>query len=80
VGFVKDKIVPGRIFSGYFGFPYQFSFHLLFHTYPSSGVGIMGPLAAELPSGLGLIPHLAINNLEMLRIIGFFDFVHRPEF
>jgi hypothetical protein len=27
VGFVVDKVALGRVFSQYFGFPYQFSFH-----------------------------------------------------
>jgi hypothetical protein len=31
-----DKVALGRVFSEYFGFPCQFSFHLLFHTHQSS--------------------------------------------
>jgi hypothetical protein len=27
VGFVMDKVVPGQVFSEYFGFPCQSSFH-----------------------------------------------------
>jgi hypothetical protein len=33
VGFVVDKVDLGQIFSEYFGFPCQFSFHRLLHTY-----------------------------------------------
>jgi hypothetical protein len=33
VRFVLDEEKLGQDFSYYFGFPYQFSFHRLFHTY-----------------------------------------------
>jgi hypothetical protein len=33
VGFSLDKMALGRVFSEYFGFPCQFSFHGLFHIY-----------------------------------------------
>jgi hypothetical protein len=33
VGFVVDKMSVGEIFSKYFGFPRQFSFQQMFHTY-----------------------------------------------
>jgi hypothetical protein len=42
----------GQVFSEYFGFPCQFSFHQLLHTHPSSGAGIMGQLVADVPNGL----------------------------
>jgi hypothetical protein len=43
VGFVIDKVALGQVFSEYFGFPCQFSFHRLFHTHHlSSGAGTMG--------------------------------------
>jgi hypothetical protein len=32
VGFVKDKVALRQVFSEYFGFPYQFSFHQLLHS------------------------------------------------
>jgi hypothetical protein len=31
VGFVVDKVALGRVFSEYFGFPRQSSFHQIFH-------------------------------------------------
>jgi hypothetical protein len=31
MGFVVDKVALGQIFSEYFGFPCQFSFHELHH-------------------------------------------------
>jgi hypothetical protein len=42
--FVVDKVALGKVFFAYFGFPYQFSFHLLLHAHHhlSSGVGIIG--------------------------------------
>jgi hypothetical protein len=31
VGFVVDKVALGQVFSEYFGFPYQSSFHQILH-------------------------------------------------
>jgi hypothetical protein len=31
VGFVVDKVALGQVFSEYFGFPCQFSFHQILH-------------------------------------------------
>jgi hypothetical protein len=31
--FVVDKVVLGQVFSEYFSFPYQVSFHRLLHTH-----------------------------------------------
>jgi hypothetical protein len=57
VGFVVDKVALGQVFSKYFGFPCQFSFHRLLHTnHLSSGAGTVGRLAADVPSGLSLTP------------------------
>jgi hypothetical protein len=44
VGFVVDKVALGQVFSEYFGFPCQFSFHQLLHNHPhlSSGVCTIG--------------------------------------
>jgi hypothetical protein len=44
VGFVVDKVALGRVFSDYFGFPCQSSFHQLLHNHPhlSSGADTMG--------------------------------------
>jgi hypothetical protein len=43
VGFVVDKVALGQVFSEYFGFPCQFSFHRLLHTHHlSSGAGTIG--------------------------------------
>jgi hypothetical protein len=59
VGFVVNKVALEQVFSEYFGFPFQFSFHLLlhFHHYLSSGTGTIGQLVADVPSGLSLTPH-----------------------
>jgi hypothetical protein len=53
VGFVVDSVALGQVFSEYFGFPCQFSFHqlLLIHDL-SSGAGTIGQLVADVPSGL----------------------------
>jgi hypothetical protein len=33
VGFAVDKVALGQVFSEYFGFPWQYSFHQLLHNY-----------------------------------------------
>jgi hypothetical protein len=44
VGFVLDKVGPVEVFSEYFGFPCQFSFHQYLHNHhhPSSRPGAIG--------------------------------------
>jgi hypothetical protein len=54
VGFVVDKMALEQIFSKYFGFLCQFSFHGLLYTHLSSRACIMGPLVACVPSKLSL--------------------------
>jgi hypothetical protein len=57
MGFLVDKVALGQVFSEYFGFSCQFSFHLLLHThYLSSGAGTIGQSVADVPSGLSLTP------------------------
>jgi hypothetical protein len=53
-----DKVVVGQVFPEYFGFPCQFSFHLLLHIhhYLSSGYRPLGQIVADVPSGLTLSP------------------------
>jgi hypothetical protein len=42
--FVVDKVALGQVFSEYFGFPCQFSFHQFLHNHHhlSSGAGTIG--------------------------------------
>jgi hypothetical protein len=58
VGYVVDEVAFGHVFSEYFGFPCQFSFHRLFHIHDhlSSGAGTIGQIVADVPSGLRLTP------------------------
>jgi hypothetical protein len=57
VEFVVAKESLAQVFSGYFGFRCQFSFHRLLHTHHlSSGAGTIGELVADVPSGLSLTP------------------------
>jgi hypothetical protein len=57
VGFVVGKVALGQVFSEYFGFPFQFSFHRLLHTHHlSSGAGTIDQLVVDVPSGLRLTP------------------------
>jgi hypothetical protein len=39
VGFVVDKMALGQVFSKYFGFSCQFSFHQLLHNHPHLSFG-----------------------------------------
>jgi hypothetical protein len=59
VAFVVDKVALGQVFSEYFGFPCQFSFHRLLHIHHhhlSPGAGTVGQIVADVPSGLNLTP------------------------
>jgi hypothetical protein len=55
---VVDKVEMGQVFSEYFGFPCQFSFHPLLHIHHhlSSGAGTIDQLMADVPNGLSLTP------------------------
>jgi hypothetical protein len=57
VEFVVDKVALGQVFSEYFGFPCQFTFHRLLHTHHlSAGAGTTGQVVADVPSRLSLTP------------------------
>jgi hypothetical protein len=57
VGFVVEKVALEQVFSEYFGFSCQFSFHRLLHIHHlSSGAGTIGQLMADVPSGFNLTP------------------------
>jgi hypothetical protein len=58
VGFVVDEVALGQVFSEYFGFLCQFSFHrlLYIHHHLSSGAGTTGQLVVGVSSGLSLTP------------------------
>jgi hypothetical protein len=57
VGIVVNKVTLGQVFSEYFGFRCQFSFHrLLCIHHLSSTAGTIGQLVADVPSGLSLTP------------------------
>jgi hypothetical protein len=65
VGFVVYKVALGQVFSEYFGYPCQTSFHQLLHYHHplSSGAGTTGQAVAAVPSGLSLTPlKIIINN------------------
>jgi hypothetical protein len=57
MGFVVDNVALGQVFSEYFGFLCQFSFHRLLHTHDlSPGAGKIRQLVADVQSGLSLTP------------------------
>jgi hypothetical protein len=72
MGFMVDKMALGQIFSKYFGFPCQSSFHQMFHIHLSPGIGAVGQLVADLPIGLSLTAHNEIKKKwpQRLRIFG----------
>jgi hypothetical protein len=51
-----NKVPLGQVFSEYFGFPCQFSFHRLLHIHLSSEAGTIGQLGTDVPSGHSLAP------------------------
>jgi hypothetical protein len=56
VGFVVDEVALGQVFSEYFCFPCQFSFHQVFHIHHhlTPGAGTIGQTVADVPSGLSV--------------------------
>jgi hypothetical protein len=57
VGFAVDRVLLEQVFSEYFGFLFQFSFHQLLHTHHHLSSGpdiIIGQIVAGVPSGLSL--------------------------
>jgi hypothetical protein len=58
MAFVVDKVALGQVFSGFFGFPCQSSFHQLLqsHYHLSSGPGIIGQTVDAVTIGLSLTP------------------------
>jgi hypothetical protein len=56
VGFVVNKVALGQVFSEYFRFPCQLSFHRLLHIHNhlSSRAGTIGQLVADVTSELSL--------------------------
>jgi hypothetical protein len=61
VEFVVDRVAVEQVFSEYFGFPCQFSFHQLLLTHLSSGARTIDHLVADVPSGLSLTPPHEMN-------------------
>jgi hypothetical protein len=60
VGFVVDKMALGQIFSEYFGFPCQSSFHQLLHNNPHHNPHHLGlynrPEVAAVPGDVSPTP------------------------
>jgi hypothetical protein len=52
-GICGKQMALEQLFSEYFDFPCQFSFHEMIHTHLSSGVGtVVVQLVSDVPSGL----------------------------
>jgi hypothetical protein len=60
VGFVVDKVALGQVFSEYFGFPCQSSFHQLLHNHPHLSFYHLGlynrPEVAAVPGDVSPTP------------------------
>jgi hypothetical protein len=57
VGFVVDKMTLGQVFSEYFGFPCQSSFHQLLHNHPHLSFGVYNrPEVAAVPGDVSPTP------------------------
>jgi hypothetical protein len=62
VRFVVDKVALAQVFSDYFDFLCQFSFHRLLHNHHlSCGAGTKSQIVADIPSGLSLTPPQETN-------------------
>jgi hypothetical protein len=53
---VVDKVALGRVFSEYFGFPCQSSFHQILHHHNHRGQATIGQSMAAVPSGTSWTP------------------------
>jgi hypothetical protein len=81
VGFVVDKVALRQVFSEYFGFPCQVSFHQLLHIHHHHHhhhhllywAGNIGQLVADVPSGLSIIPPQETKEKIMLLKESFVD-------
>jgi hypothetical protein len=56
VAFVVDKVPMGQVFSEYFGFPCQSSFHQILHHLNHPGQVTIGQSVAAVPSGSSWTP------------------------
>jgi hypothetical protein len=72
-----DRVGLGQVFSKYFGFPCQFSFHQLLHIHhhQSSGATTIGQLVTDGTSGLSLIPPQEVldHKSGSVQVLGFSD-------
>jgi hypothetical protein len=56
ISFVVETVSLGRVFSEYFGFPCQSSFHQILHYYNHPGQATIGQSVAAVPSGPSWTP------------------------
>jgi hypothetical protein len=73
VGFEVDKVALGQVFSEYFGFPCQSSFHQLLHNNPHHHLGLCNrPEVAAVPGDVSPTPLKKKGNpiiLSTIRLI-----------
>jgi hypothetical protein len=66
-----DKVTLGQVFSDYFCFPCQFSFHQTLHIHLYSWAGTTAQLVIEVPSGLSLTPTHKIKKRWVENVFSF---------
>jgi hypothetical protein len=65
MGFVVDKVALGLVFSEYFGFSYQCSFHrLLYIHHLIAGAGRIGQLVADVRNERSLTPLQELSEIK----------------
>jgi hypothetical protein len=66
VGFVVYKVAPEQVFSEYFDFPCQFSFHRRLQTHHLlSGADTIRQIVADVTSGLIITPPKKLRKTEL---------------
>jgi hypothetical protein len=78
VGFVADKAALEKIFSEYFCFPCQSSFHQFLHHHNHPGLAQQAYLVTVVPSGPNWTPSTNITNREVLKPSTGGDLSHIP--
>jgi hypothetical protein len=79
MGFVVDEVTTGQVFSEYFDFPCKFSCHQMLHAHHlSSGVGTIGQLVVDIPSGLSLTPPQKLKKRYERFLLNPYKFISHP--
>jgi hypothetical protein len=72
-GIRGGKMALGQVFFEHFISLCQYSFRQIRHTHLSSRAGTVGQLMADVPSGLGLVPHQKIKKKNTSTLLVIWD-------